>query len=211
MERQVSEWGARAFKFYNAHVDDNSWRCDDEKIAYPMYEKARELGINVLQFHKGIPLGLTDIEDSKAVDIQRAARDFPDMTFVIYHMAYPYVEECINIAARFKNVYLALSGNWAFYFLRPRQFFMHLGQALQDIGSDRLLWGSEAPLTGNPYPYLRALATIQIPDDLQEGWGFPAITEDDRRNMLGLNFARLLGVDPIAATKNGTQAVATSQ
>lgn len=22
-----------------------SWRCDDEKIAYPMYEKARSLGV----------------------------------------------------------------------------------------------------------------------------------------------------------------------
>jgi uncharacterized protein len=196
MERQVAEWGARAFKFYNAHVGDNTWRCDDEKLAYPMYEKARDLGINIVQFHKGIPLGTTNIEDSRAVDLQRAARDFPDLTFIIYHMAYPYVEECINIAARFPNIYLALSGNIAFYFLRRQQFFMHFGQALQDVGSERLLWGSEAPLTGNPQPYLQVLMTTQIPDDLQDGWGFPAITEQDRRNIIGLNYARLLDIDP---------------
>jgi predicted TIM-barrel fold metal-dependent hydrolase len=200
MERQAVEWGTKAFKFYNAHVNDNSWRCDDEKLAYPMYEKARELGINILQFHKGIPLGTTDIEDSRAVDLQRAARDFPDMTFIIYHLAYPYVEECINIAARFPNIYLALSGNVAFYFLRPQQFYMQFGQALQDVGSQRLLWGSESPLVGNPQPYIHALATMQIPHDLQEGYGFPAITDDDRRNILGLNYARLLGIDPAAKT-----------
>jgi hypothetical protein len=53
---------------------------------------------------------------------------------------------------------------------------------------------------GNPQPYIHALATMQIPEDLQEGWGFPAITDEDRRNILGLNYARLLGIDPAAKT-----------
>ena len=56
MERQVKEMGARSFKMYNAHVDGRSWACDDPKIAYPLYEKGRELGIRVFQFHKGNPI-----------------------------------------------------------------------------------------------------------------------------------------------------------
>jgi IS66 C-terminal element len=36
MERQVKELNARSFKFYNAHIDGKSWRCDDENVACPI-------------------------------------------------------------------------------------------------------------------------------------------------------------------------------
>ena len=94
MERQVRELGARSFKFYNAHVG-KAWRCDDPKLAYPMYEKARELGIKVLQFHKGFPITRARLEDLSPLDIQQAALDFPDLTFAIHHLALPYFEEVV--------------------------------------------------------------------------------------------------------------------
>ncbi|MCA1728726.1 MAG: amidohydrolase family protein, partial [Actinobacteria bacterium] len=49
MEVQVKEYGAKAFKFYNVRYDYGEpfpWRMDDPKIAFPVYEKAMELGIN---------------------------------------------------------------------------------------------------------------------------------------------------------------------
>lgn len=195
MERQVKELNARSFKFYNAHIDGKTWRCDDESIAYPMYEKARRLGIRVLQFHKGIPFGNQNMEDLRPNDLQKAARDFPDMTFVIHHLALPYFDECASIGARFPNVYLALSGVIALYFVRRRGFLMQLGQLLAEVGADKLLWGSEAALMGCPQPYLNALWTLQIPEELQEEYGFPQITEEDKRKILGVNFARLMGVE----------------
>ncbi len=36
---------------------------------------------------------------------------------------------------------------------------------------------------------------FQIPVDMQEGYGYPAITEADRRLIFGENLAGLLGVD----------------
>jgi uncharacterized protein len=42
MERQVREMGARSFKFYTVHLG-KAWRADDPKLAYPLYEKGREL------------------------------------------------------------------------------------------------------------------------------------------------------------------------
>ena len=62
LEYQVKELGASSIKFYNGHVT-GSWRCDDEKVAYPLYEKCRQLGIKVLQSHKGIPFGNQKLED----------------------------------------------------------------------------------------------------------------------------------------------------
>lgn len=36
---------------------------------------------------------------------------------------------------------------------------------------------------------------MEIPDDLRDGYGFPQITRLDRENILGLTFARLMGID----------------
>ena len=60
MERQVGEFGAKAFKFYNVRYDYGApfpWRMDDPRIAFPVFEKAQELGVNLIGVHKGVPLG----------------------------------------------------------------------------------------------------------------------------------------------------------
>jgi hypothetical protein len=194
LEYQVNELGAVSIKFYNGHVP-HGWRCDDEAVAYPMYEKCRELGVNVIQFHKGLPFGTGDIRDMHPADLQKAARDFPDMTFILHHLAMPYVDEAINIAARMPNVWLALSANFQLILTSPRVVVTWLGQCLQAVGSERLLWGSEAALSGGPLPYLKAFMEMEMPDDLRDGFGYPEITREDRENILGLNFARLMGVD----------------
>jgi hypothetical protein len=43
---------------------------------------------------------------------------------------------------------------------------------------------------------------LEIPDDLQEDYGFPQITEEDKRKILGLNFAKLMGVEVPATTRS---------
>jgi predicted TIM-barrel fold metal-dependent hydrolase len=202
MERQVKELRARSFKFYNAHIDGKSWRCDDEAVAYPMYEQALRLGVDVVQFHKGLPFGDQNMEDLAPNDLQKAARDFPNLRFVIHHLALPYFEECCSIAARFSNVYLAISGIVAMYFTRKRSFLKQLGQILDEVGADRILWGSEAALMGPPQPYLDVFWDLTIPEDLQEDYGFPQITELDKRKILGLNFAELMGVEVPAVTRS---------
>ena len=193
MTRQVKELGARSFKFYNGHLQA-SWRCDDRDIAYPMYEHAQELGVNVLQFHKGFPITRAPLDALSPLDIERAALDFPDLTFAIHHLALPYFEECVYIAARHANVVLVLSGTMHLPFIAPWDFKTYLGRLLRDVGSDRLLWGSEAPLTGPPRPALEYFWDMQIDDELQLRHGYPSISEADKRNILGLNQARLFGV-----------------
>lgn len=194
IDYQVQELGARSMKFYNGHVP-RGWRCDDEQVAYPMYERCRDNGVTVLQFHKGLPFGTGNVEEMHPGDLQQAARDFPDLTFVLHHLAMPYVDEAINIASRFPNIWLALSANFQFLLTAPRMVVTWIGQCLQAVGSERLLWGSEAALSGGPLPYLEAFMAMEMPQDLREGFGYPEITRRDRENILGLNFARLMGVD----------------
>jgi hypothetical protein len=200
LEYQVTELGARSIKFYNGHVQ-GSWRCDDESLAYPIYEKARSLGVRVLQFHKGIPFGLQNVETLNPTDLQAPARDFPDMVFIIHHLSLPYFEETVSIASRFPNVYLALSGNINHYVIAPRLVADQIGRLLMEVGSDKLLWGSEAALSGGPAPYLKVFMDFEIPEDLRRGFGYPQITREDKEKILGLNMARLFDVDVTAKRK----------
>jgi uncharacterized protein len=201
IKMQAVEMGSKSMKFYNGHRD-HSWRCDDPEVAFPLYEACRSNGIEVLQFHKGIPFGDQNMEDLKPNDIQGAARAFPDMKFIIHHLAYPYIDETISIAARFPNVYLALSGTISLFMIAPRRLQEVMGRLLFEVGSSKLLWGSEAALVGSPQPYLRLLADLQIADDLRDGYGYPQITRADKEAILGGNFARMLGIDlPAAVAK----------
>ena len=200
MERQVKELGARSFKFYNGHVDQ-SWRCDDRELAYPLYEQAQDLGVNLLQFHKGLPFGMWDVDVLRPVDLQRPARDFPDMIFVIHHLAYPYFDEVVNIASRFPNIYLALSGVMSFLHIAPKKIQIWMGELLQNVGAYKLIWGSEAAMTGPPGPFLKAFMELEIPEELQADYGYPQITRDDKKMILGLNMAGLLGIDVEAKVK----------
>ena len=96
MERQVGEFGARAFKFYNVRYDYGSpypWRMDDPNIAFPVFEKARELGVNLIGVHKGVPLGPQPIEHTQTWDMDGAAANFPDINFVIFHVGLPFLDE----------------------------------------------------------------------------------------------------------------------
>ena len=206
-EYQVKELGACSMKFYNGHVQ-GSWRCDDEKVAYPLYQKCRELGIKVVQFHKGLPFGMQNLEHLSPLDLQAPARDFPDLTFIIHHLAVPYFEEVVSLGTRFPNIYLALSGNVNYFTIAPRLVQEQIGRLLMEVGVEKLLWGSEAALAGGPAPYLKAFMEFQIPEDLRRGYGYPQITRDDKEQILGRNFARLMGIDIEAKRKQLATAAA---
>ena len=96
MERQVGEFGARAFKFYNVRYDYGRpfpWRMDDPQVAFPVFEKAQELGVNLIGVHKGVPLGPQPIEATQTWDMDGAAANFPDLNFVIFHVGLPFIDE----------------------------------------------------------------------------------------------------------------------
>lgn len=197
IEFQIRDLGAVSMKFYNAHVT-GPWRCDDQTVAYPMYQRCSDLGVDVVQFHKGVPFGTENLEHGQPYDLQAPCRDFPEMTFILHHLATPFVNETVAIAARFPNLYLALSANLCFTPIAPRLVQEQLGLLLSRVGVDKLLWGSEAGLAGPPQVYLNAFMDLEIPQDLRSGYGYPQITIEDKRKILGENFARVMGIDLVS-------------
>ena len=195
MQSQAEEWNAVSFKFYQGHRGGISWRADDRRLAYPLWERMSELGIFVAQFHKGIPLGHEHIEDLRPNDVQQAAIDFPHMTFVLHHFGEPYIDETINIAGRFQNVWISLSNIINMFPVAPWKVYECLGKALNNVGSKRILWGSEAFAFPKVQPFIEAFAEMEMPVELQERYGYPAISDEAKRRILGLNMAGLMGVD----------------
>jgi hypothetical protein len=45
------------------------------------------------------------------------------------------------------------------------------------------------------------LRNLQMPEELQEKWGYPEITEEMRAKFLGLNLAKLAKIDPTKRVK----------
>ena len=195
LERQTIEWNATSFKFYQGHHGGLTWRADDRRLAYPLYERMSELGISVAQFHKGIPLGHEYVEDLRPNDVQQAALDFPNMTFVLHHFGQPYIDETINIASRFENVWLSLSAIINLMPVAPWTVYEIIGKAIRSIGSDRIVWGSEAFAYPRVQPYIDAFANMSMPTELQERYGYAEVDEGAKRAILGLNSARLHGID----------------
>jgi uncharacterized protein len=197
IDHQIKDLGARSIKFYTGHTRGRSWRMDDPHVAFPLYERMLEHGVNIAQVHKGNPLGPEPLTGLQAHDVGEAALAFPEMRFVIHHLGVPYEDETITIAARHPNIYLSMSTWINFIAIAPRLTAERLGKALFWCGADRIMWGSEAPLGPNPQRLFEACWDFQIPEDLQDGYGYPEITDADRAKMFGGTMLDLLGMEHV--------------
>ncbi|WP_053207670.1 amidohydrolase family protein [Jiangella muralis] len=191
---QIEDLGARSIKLYTAHAYGNSWRMDDADVCYPMLQRMLELDCNLVQVHKGDPQGLEPLLDLMPDDVHRAALDFPEMNFIVHHLAFPFDDIAIDLASRLPNVYLAMSTWINMVKTAPVETAMRLGKALRWCTPEKIIWGSETPLWPSAQHLLDLSWDFQIPTDLQAGWGFPEITEEDRSLMFGGNLLRLLGL-----------------
>jgi uncharacterized protein len=197
MELQVNEYGAKAFKFYNVRYDYGEpfpWRMDDPKVAFPIYEKAQELGVNLIGVHKGVPLGPQPIEATQTWDMDGAAANFPDINFVIFHVGLPFIDETCWQLLRYPNLYASIAATINFVVRSPRQFAEWIGKLMFWCGEDKILYGSETPIW-HPKWALDAFWEFEIPQDLVEGYGYPQLTERAKRKILGENLLRLSGMD----------------
>ena len=202
MERQVGEFGAKAFKFYNIRYDFGQpfpWRMDDPRVAFPVFEKAQELGVNLIGVHKGLPLGPQPIEHTQTWDMDGAAANFPDINFVIFHVGLPFIDETCWQLIRHPNLYASIAATINLVARAPRQFAELMGKLLFWASEDKIVYGSEAPIF-QPQWALDAFWNFELPQDLVEGYGYPQLTEQAKRKILGENLLRLHGMD-VEATR----------
>jgi uncharacterized protein len=205
-----------------------NWRLDDEKVAYPFYEKIRKSNSRTVCIHKGLlPL---DYEKSwKDVwqyntpwDVAKAAKDNPDINFVIYHTALrPFLEKPDADLAEFeksgyikwstdvakavseggnKNVYGDIGTSFANSAVaNPRFAAAFIGQLVNLMGPENVVWGTDSVWYGSPQWQIEAMRRLEIPEDMmkKQGWKTQLGAADGpiKSKIFGLNSARLYKYD----------------
>jgi predicted TIM-barrel fold metal-dependent hydrolase len=208
------------------------WRLDDEAVAYPTYERISQHqaahqqtqpGFGNICVHKGLaPVPPDTPEQGNPTDIPKAATDWPNLNFIIYHSAIQplifmfdalqeirsgvlrngvpdirWTTQFAQLAQPFPNVYAELGTTFASTVITFPTVTAHLlGQLLTFMGPARILFGSDSVWYGSPQWQIEAFWRFQIPDAMREQYHYPALTEAAKRLILGLNAAELYGVRP---------------
>ncbi len=179
------------------------WWFDDQKQAYPMWERARKLGLKNIGCHKGIPFGQFMARYAHPEDLDAVCDDFPDLNFIAYHAAWPYQHELAALKGfkpQRKNLYAEVGSTFAATVTsRPLECAHVLGTLLRDLGPDYVMWGTDSALWGNPQWQIDAFRKFRIPDQLVEGHGYPQLTDEIKAKVFGLNAARIWNLNSTAA------------
>jgi predicted TIM-barrel fold metal-dependent hydrolase len=219
MDQQAATLKVDAWKGYTGAAPkgfDRGWFVDDEKIAYPMLERARKLGVRRICLHKGLPLGpVADYNHPR--DLIKAARDFPDLDFVAYHAGLltvpassqsadvPWTSDFCRMKQKepgLKNIYMELGSTFGqLATTNPTACAHLLGQVIAAFGADHVLWGTDSIWYGTPQWQIEAFRRFEIPDALVEKHGYAPLTRPVKEQIFGLNAARLFNVD-VAAKRN---------
>jgi predicted TIM-barrel fold metal-dependent hydrolase len=235
IDRAIAELKPDSFKGYtigdntNKKVGKYPWRMDDEKVAYKGYEKLAKAGLINVCVHKGLFPPHTEKEFphllaySDVRDVAKAAKDWPQLNFVIYHSAYRFaaggkvedawaqfektgriewVTDLAEIPAKHgvKNVYADLGQIFAQSTVAdPRVCAAMMAQLVQGLGADHVVWGSDAIWTGSPQWQIEALRRLEIPEDMQKKYSFKPLGPADgpiKTGILGQNNARIYKYRP---------------
>lgn len=222
MHRQAEELKPEAWKGYPGQpLADGSvgWWMDDEKVAYPFYEYSKKIGMKNICVHKGLPLPGWEIDHSSPRDVEKAARDFPSLNFLIYHAGFkgvrdampavqddfktitdiPWVTDLCKMRKRnprMTNVYMDLGTTFGMTVItQPKLCAFMLGQMIDAFGEEHVLWGTDSIWWGSPQWQIEAFRRLQMPEDLMKRFGFKPLTDRVKEKIFGLNSAKVYGID----------------
>lgn len=164
LERAVKELGLRGAKFQQAA---QAFFPNDRRF-YPLWEKCVELRIPIL-FHcgttglgAGMPGGLgIKLKYVDPLPIDDVAADFPELTIICAHPAWPWTDVAIAMAVHKANLYIDLSGWSPKYF--PPQLVREINSRLQN----KALFGTDYPFI-KPDRWLKDFEGLELKPGVRE-------------------------------------------
>jgi hypothetical protein len=177
--------------------------------------------------HKGLaPAAPGTPEQGAPSDLPKVSRDWPELNFIIYHACFGprffdaealqairtgklrngvpdlrWLTEFAQLSQPLRNVYAEIGTTFASCVITFPTVCAHmLGQLLKYLGPERIVFGSDSLWYGAPRWQIEAFWRFQIPQDIAKKYGYPALTERAKRQILGLNSANLYRVSNRAAS-----------
>jgi uncharacterized protein len=205
------------------------WRLDDEQLVYPAFERMDKAGIRNICIHKGLlppefqkEMTREQIAHSRVDDVGRAAKDWPQFNFIIYHSGIQkvlpepedasefrrtgridWVTDLAEIPEKYgvENVYGEIGAAFAATCIaHPELAAGMMGTLIRGLGADHVCWGTDSIWFGSPQWQIEAMRRIEIPEKMQKQHGFRPLGPAGgpvKRAIFGENSARLYGVDPL--------------
>ena len=235
IDRAIEVLKPDSFKGYtigdNTHknMSKHPWRLDDEKLVYPAYAKFQKAGLKNICIHKGLfPPSVEKqfphlLNHCNVTDVAKAAKDWPDLNFIIYHGGYRYagggraedawaqfektgridwVTDLAEIPAKYgvKNVYADVGQLFAqTTIVDPRLTAVMMGQLIKGLGASNVVWGTDAIWTGAPQWQIEAFRRLEIPEEIQKRYGYAPLGAANgavKNAIFGENNARLYNFTP---------------
>ena len=206
MQRLRDDFRIQAWKTYTQWgPEGKGFFLTDEDTGVRFMAEARRLDVPVIAIHKGLPFGRNSYEHSVCTDVGPAAKQYPDLSFLIYHSGFvadqpegPYdpergegidslVQTVVENDLKGGNVYAELGSTWRFLMRDPDSAAHALGKLLLHLGEDNILWGTDSIWYGSPQDQIQAFRAFQISKEFQDRYGYPELSPQIKRKILGLN------------------------
>jgi hypothetical protein len=229
MPELAGKWQIAAWKTYTQAdpAGDSGWWLDDEENGARLIDMARKSGVKTICIHKGLPLPTAFMtsrnrEYGSCRDVGKAARQNPDINFVIYHSGYDLkVRDAAFVPGKHdmgvdsliqslldngvqpnSNVYAELGTTWRYLMKDPDEAAHVMGKLFRYVGENNVLWGTDSIWYGSPQDQIQAFRTFQISTEYQEKFGYAAITPELRARVFGLNSLKPYGLDSTEILKS---------
>jgi uncharacterized protein len=192
-EDLVKRYDLKGVKLYTAEWrgDSKGWKLSDP-WAKRYLERCGELGVKNIHVHKGPTIWPLNRDAFDVHDVDDAATSFPELNFIVEHVGLPRLEDFCWIGVQEPNVYGGLAVAIPFIHTRPRYFATMIGELLYWLGEDRILFASDYAIW-QPKWLVERFVDFELPADMQEE--YPPLTLAAKQKILGLNAARLYGLD----------------
>ncbi|MGE5528653.1 MAG: amidohydrolase family protein [Patescibacteria group bacterium] len=169
----------------------------NDKTVYPFYELAQEHGA-VVQFHHSAQMGpaiLAPTRYANLFNLNDLLVDFPDLTFLVEHLGYPWSEHLFVLMANDKNLWTDL----AMLYERKTWLAWNLVLAKEYGVIDRVMYASDYVAarydlySANPADDFKRWTTFIETglNQICERSGWPTFTRDELEGILWKNAARL--------------------
>jgi predicted TIM-barrel fold metal-dependent hydrolase len=223
MERELNLYKIKSWKWY-CHTDPgqsgNGFQLDDDNAAF-FYEESRKRGMKTISVHKGYSYQSRTLGHlANPKDVEKAALNNPDLTFIIYHSAlqhgpsepdwkdlrsynpttgdFGWHNILMDIKKRnpkMNNVFVEIGSFFNVLVAYDPIAAMHgMGKNLATYGADRVIWGTDCLWWGSPQWCIEAFKRFQINDEMCEKFGYKKITKEDKQKIFGLNAAKIYNI-----------------
>jgi predicted TIM-barrel fold metal-dependent hydrolase len=190
LERAVVELGLTGLKLYPMY---QHWAANDPELAFPIYERAQELGLPVMIHQAGSTRIDAKLELARPAILDDVGRTFRDLRVIIAHCGLPYTDEALFLLTKHPNFYAELS-----YFIASvtrRDLFLFLSRCEpMFVPLEKLFFGTDYP--GFLYDPVKLKEKLLTVNEEANACALPPLPGSKLDGIMGDNFAAFFGLTP---------------